>query len=146
MFLDIKKKWTPHFCTLVKICYKMWGWGVNASYVMALEECTLQCIAQCRNLWPEQHFGTTSLQNNATNAVKKKSQILAYTGKILVYMHNRKFRSRIFFKLFITHKHDQYLNVNILVSTSRNLITLTSWKFMVLTFIPESKGVRESTV
>ena len=31
-------------------------------------------ITQCTNLWPEQHFSTTSLQNNAKDRVTKTKQ------------------------------------------------------------------------
>ena len=51
--------------------------------------------AQCGNLWPVQHFSTISLQNNATDSVKKKgAKFLVHIGMYPVNMHTKNSRSR----------------------------------------------------
>ena len=81
---------------------------------------------QCRTLWPEQHFSTTSHQNNAMDNVSKIKfpNLLCMLVSFWLICTTQIKGLENFLKLISTHKHDLYSNVNIPPGKSRKTYSL----------------------
>ena len=84
----------------------------------------------CSPLWPEQHFWTTSVQNNPmhSNLKKQIAKFCVHIGKFLVNMHDKNCKSR---KIISTHKNDQCSKMNIgkLILYKKHGLSFHPWKF-----------------